>query len=53
MCNNLLLADMSEMNVGYRLAYFILLCRFVILNYSLYLFILLNFFLLVLVTINV
>ena len=52
MCSNLLSADMSEMNVGYRLAYFILLCRFVILNYSLYLCILLNFFLIVLVTIN-
>ena len=45
MCSNLLSADVSEVSVGYRFAYFIRCVFLVILNYSLYLFILhKNFF---------
>ena len=43
MCSNLVLADISEVSVGYLFAYLIL-CVFFIFNYLLYLFILLKKF---------
>ena len=51
-CRNLLSADMSEVKVGYRFAYFVCCVFFVIFNYLLYLFILVGIFLIALVTFN-